>query len=121
MVDVPLTKLLESVTPICTGTSSTSPGRQRNRARQNPAQCSKSLAAASRSRSADPRFHRHFDSLLDFIRAHHIVTIPSDVRPILEETPPFMRATTQASMDTPGPYETHATTAYFNVTLPDPP
>jgi uncharacterized protein (DUF885 family) len=30
-----------------------------------------------------------------------------------------MRATTQASMDTPGPFETHSTTAYFNVTLPD--
>src|SRR6185437_1128961 len=27
---------------------------------------------------------------------------------------------TTASMDTPGPYETHATEAYFNVTLPDP-
>jgi uncharacterized protein (DUF885 family) len=30
-----------------------------------------------------------------------------------------MRATTFASMDTPGPFETHSTTAYFNVTLPD--
>jgi len=65
-------------------------------------------------------FRATFTSLLDFIRAHHIVTIPSDVRPVLEETPPFMRATTQASMDSPGPYETRATTSYFNVTLPDP-
>jgi uncharacterized protein (DUF885 family) len=65
-------------------------------------------------------FRETFSSLLDFIRTHHIVTIPSDVRPVLEETPPFMRATTQASMDSPGPYETHATTSFFNVTLPDP-
>jgi uncharacterized protein (DUF885 family) len=65
-------------------------------------------------------FRATFSSLLDFIRTHHIVTIPSDVRPVLEETPPFMRATTQASMDSPGPYETRATTSYFNVTLPDP-
>jgi len=65
-------------------------------------------------------FRATFDGLLGFIRAHHIVTIPSDVRPIVEETPPFMRATTFASMDTPGPYEAHATEAYFNVTLPDP-
>ena len=65
-------------------------------------------------------FRATFDGLADFIRAHHIVTIPSDVRPIVEETPPFMRATTFASMDTPGPFETHATEAYFNVTLPDP-
>jgi uncharacterized protein (DUF885 family) len=65
-------------------------------------------------------FRATFDGLVSFIRAHHIVTIPSDVRPILEETPPFMRATTIASMDTPGPFETRATEAYFNVTLPDP-
>jgi len=65
-------------------------------------------------------FRATFDSLVAFIRDHHIVTIPSDVRPIVEETPPFMRATTFASMDTPGPYEKHATEAYFNVTLPDP-
>ena len=65
-------------------------------------------------------FRATFDGLVTFIRAHHIVTIPSDVRPILEETPPFMRATTFASMDTPGPFEKHATEAYFNVTLPDP-
>jgi len=65
-------------------------------------------------------FRATFTNLLDFIRSHHIVTIPSDVTPVLEETPPFMRATTQASMDSPGPYETKATTSYFNVTLPDP-
>jgi uncharacterized protein (DUF885 family) len=65
-------------------------------------------------------FASTFDGLLAFIRSHHIVTVPSDIRPTVEETPPFMRATTFASMDTPGPYEKHATEAYFNVTLPDP-
>ena len=65
-------------------------------------------------------FRATFDGLVSFIRTHHIVTIPSDVRSIVEETPPFMRATTFASMDTPGPFETRATEAYFNVTLPDP-
>jgi len=65
-------------------------------------------------------FRATFNGLVTFIRARHIVTIPSDIRPIVEETPPFMRATTFASMDTPGPFETHATEAYFNVTLPDP-
>jgi len=65
-------------------------------------------------------FRTTFDGLIGFIHSHHIITIPSDVRPTLEETPPFMRATTTASMDAPGPYETHSTQAYFNVTLPDP-
>jgi hypothetical protein len=54
-----------------------------------------------------------------FITAHHIVTIPSPVLPIVEETPPFMRALTSASMDTPGPWEKVAKEAFFNVTLPE--
>jgi uncharacterized protein (DUF885 family) len=64
-------------------------------------------------------FRATFDTLIGFIRSHHVITIPSTVRPTVEETPPFMRATTFASMDTPGPYEKKATTAYFNVTLPE--
>ena len=65
-------------------------------------------------------FHDRFNSETEFIRSHHIITIPSDVQPTLEETPPFMRATTQASMDPPGPFEMNSNKAYFNVTLPDP-
>ncbi len=64
-------------------------------------------------------FHDQFDSEIAFIKAKRIITIPSDVQPTLEETPPFMRATTQASMDPPGPFETHSKKAYFNVTLPE--
>jgi uncharacterized protein (DUF885 family) len=64
-------------------------------------------------------FQDTFVSLTTFIDTHHIITIPSKVEPTLEETPPFMRATTSASMDPPGPFETHSTKAYFNVTLPE--
>ncbi|NYF92193.1 DUF885 domain-containing protein [Tunturibacter empetritectus] len=64
-------------------------------------------------------FNDTFSSLIDFINTHHIITIPSKVEPTLEETPPFERATTSASMDPPGPFETHSTKAYFNVTLPE--
>ncbi len=64
-------------------------------------------------------FQSTFSSLIAFIDANHIITIPSKVEPTLEETPPFMRATTSASMDPPGPFETHSTKAYFNVTLPE--
>lgn len=58
--------------------------------------------------------------LKSFIEERHIITIPSPVLPIVEETPPFMRALTFASMDTPGPYERVAKEAFFNVTLPEP-
>jgi uncharacterized protein (DUF885 family) len=64
-------------------------------------------------------FQAKFNSEIDFIHTHRIITIPSEVQPVLEETPPFMRATTQASMDPPGAFETHSTKAYFNVTLPE--
>ena len=65
-------------------------------------------------------FRDTFQGLIQFIQEKHIVDIPSQVRPTLENTPPFMRATTTASMDTPGPFEKVATEAYFNVTVPDP-
>ena len=65
-------------------------------------------------------FRNTFDGLIAFINSHHIITIPGDRKPALQETPPFERATTTASMDTPGPFEKVATEAYFNVTLPQP-
>lgn len=67
-----------------------------------------------------PAFRNLLGSLREFIAAKKIVTIPSPILPILEETPPFMRATTTASMDTPGAYESKATEAMFNVTIPQP-
>ncbi len=65
-------------------------------------------------------FRDTFNSLIAFIQDKKIITIPSDVRPIVQETPPFARALSSASMETPGPYETKATEAFFNVTLPEP-
>jgi uncharacterized protein (DUF885 family) len=56
--------------------------------------------------------------LREYVVAHHLATIPSEVPPLVRETPPSMRATTFASMDTPGPFE-KSTEAYFYVTLPD--
>jgi uncharacterized protein (DUF885 family) len=66
-----------------------------------------------------PAFRNLLGSLRDFIVAKQIITIPSPILPLVEETPPFMRATTTASMDTPGAYESKATEAMFNVTTPE--
>jgi hypothetical protein len=65
-------------------------------------------------------FRNVLGGLQSFIVQHKIIDIPSPVLPILEETPPFERATTFASMDTPGPYENVAKEAFFNVTLAEP-
>ncbi len=60
------------------------------------------------------------DSIARFMTDHHIITIPKAAPARVQETPPFLRATTSASMDIPGPYEKVATEAYYNMTLPDP-
>jgi uncharacterized protein (DUF885 family) len=65
-------------------------------------------------------FRDDLTGIRQYIVDKKIVTIPSPVPPIVEETPPFGRALTFASMDTPGPYETVAKEAFFNVTLPEP-
>jgi uncharacterized protein (DUF885 family) len=65
-------------------------------------------------------FRDDLTGIRQYIVDKKIVTIPSPVPPIVEETPPFGRALTFASMDTPGPYETVAREAFFNVTLPEP-
>jgi uncharacterized protein (DUF885 family) len=65
-------------------------------------------------------FRDKLAGLREFIEEKKIVTLPSQILPIVEESPSFERALTSASMDTPGAYEAKATEAFFNVTLPDP-
>jgi uncharacterized protein (DUF885 family) len=60
------------------------------------------------------------DSIRQFTVNHQIITIPPSEPVRVEETPPFMRSTTSASMDTPGPFETARLDAFYNMTLPDP-
>jgi len=67
-----------------------------------------------------PTFRSQLAGMKSFIEKNKILTIPSEVPPIVQETPPFMRALSSASMDTPGPYEKVAKEAFFNITLPDP-
>lgn len=57
--------------------------------------------------------------LQQFVEQKKIVSIPSTAPATVQETPPFMRALTTASMDTPGPFENVAKEAFFNVTLPE--
>jgi uncharacterized protein (DUF885 family) len=81
------------------------------------------LEAAEKDHPAPDKLLQAFRDTLGGLRAfitkRRIVTIPSSVPPIVEETPPFMRALTTASMDTPGAYEKVAKEAFFNVTLPE--
>lgn len=67
-----------------------------------------------------PDARKNLEAIRQFMIDHKIVTIPSEVRVKLEETPPFARATSTASMDTPGPFETKAAEAYYYITPVDP-
>lgn len=60
------------------------------------------------------------DSLRQFLVDHHIITVPPGDPARVKETPPFMRSTTSASMDTPGPFEPAKLEGRYNMTLPDP-
>jgi uncharacterized protein (DUF885 family) len=60
------------------------------------------------------------NNLRQFLLTHEIVTVPPAPIPQVTETPPFMRALTFASMDTPGPFEDHSIQSFFYVTLPNP-
>jgi uncharacterized protein (DUF885 family) len=63
---------------------------------------------------------QELDALARFMTERRIVTIPEAAPARVQETPPFLRATTSASMEIPGPFEAKATEAYYNMTLPDP-
>ena len=63
-----------------------------------------------------PNTAKDLELIRRFLVDHRLITLPSSVRPRVAETPQFQRATSFASMDTPGPFETKATEAYYYVT-----
>jgi uncharacterized protein (DUF885 family) len=84
---------------------------------KSPAEVMKSLSDAHPT--ADdliPSVRRSLEAARTFVVDKELVTVPSQVRPRVEETPPYARAGSFASMDTPGPYETRATEAFYYVT-----
>jgi len=67
-----------------------------------------------------PDISKDLDSIRSYVIDHKIVGVPSNVRAQVKETPKYDRATTFASMDTPGPFETKATEAFYYVTPVEP-
>ena len=66
-----------------------------------------------------PYARKTLDSIRQFLVDKKIVTMPSEVRVQVKETPQYARETSTASMDTPGPFETKATEAYYYITPVD--
>ncbi len=67
-----------------------------------------------------PDTRQNLEAIRQFLIDKQILTIPSEVRARVEETPKFDRATSFASMDTPGPFEKKAAEAYYYVTPVEP-
>jgi Bacterial protein of unknown function (DUF885) len=63
-----------------------------------------------------PAVKRTVEAARQLLIDKRIITIPSEVRPAILETPPYARIGSFASMDTPGAYETKATKAFYYVT-----
>ena len=63
-----------------------------------------------------PDIAKDLDKVRKYVVSHRLVGIPSEVRAKVKETPQYLRATSFASMDTPGPFEKRATEAYYYVT-----
>ncbi|HEY2102549.1 MAG TPA: DUF885 domain-containing protein [Chthoniobacterales bacterium] len=63
---------------------------------------------------------KNLDQIRSYVVEHKLVTIPSGVRAQVKETPQYDRATSFASMDTPGPFEKRATEAFYYVTPVEP-
>jgi uncharacterized protein (DUF885 family) len=67
-----------------------------------------------------PSVARSVEAARQFVVEKDLVTVPSEVRVTVEATPPYARSGSFASMDTPGPYETKATEAFYYVTPVEP-
>jgi uncharacterized protein (DUF885 family) len=89
-------------------------------AKKTPAEVMRSLSD-DHPTEADliPSARRTIEKVRKFLVDKKIVTIPSEVRPTVLETPPYARNGGFASMDTPGAYEDKATEAFYYVTPPE--
>ena len=63
-----------------------------------------------------PDVAKDLEKIRKYVLNRRLVGIPSDVRAKVKETPQYLRATSFASMDTPGPFENRANEAYYYVT-----
>ncbi|MEY2575119.1 MAG: hypothetical protein QOF80_606 [Verrucomicrobiota bacterium] len=66
-----------------------------------------------------PEMTKRLDAVKKFVADHKLVTIPALAQAQVKETPQDRRATSFASMDTPGPFEKRANESYFYVTPPE--
>src|SRR4029079_14997191 len=67
-----------------------------------------------------PDIAKNLDQIRAYVTEHKIVGLPPSAKAQVKETPQYDRATSFASMDTPGPFEKKATEAFYYVTPVEP-
>src|SRR5437588_3093273 len=66
-----------------------------------------------------PEIAKRLDAVKKFVADRKLVTIPGEAKAQVKETPQDRRATSFASMDTPGPFEKRANESYYYITPPE--
>lgn len=70
-------------------------------------------------KSLVPETRAHLAEIRKFLVDRNIIRFPTEQGVMVDETPTFLRATSFASMDTPGVFEKKATESFYYVTPPD--
>ena len=121
LVDLPPEKILEiGLTQLRKEQKAFAEAARRIDSNKSPAEVFKQMQSehpTPESLLAD--INKDLEQIRKFVVTRKLVTIPSEVRARLKETPQYRRATSFASMDTPGAFEKRATDAYYYVTPPE--
>ncbi|MBX7096536.1 MAG: DUF885 domain-containing protein [Myxococcaceae bacterium] len=118
MIDLPLPELLaRGEAQLAKDAAAFAATAKKIDPRKTPAQVMK-LISAEHPTADDliPSVRRSVDAARQYLVDKDLITLPSEVKPLIEETPAYARSGTFASMDTPGPDETVATEAFYYVT-----
>ncbi len=118
LVDLPPEKILEiGMRELKTEQTSFAEAAKKIDPDKSPAEIFKQIQSEHPTpESLLPDIGKNLEQIRKYVVGHHLVTIPSEVRARVKETPQYRRATSFASMDTPGPFERRATEAYYYVT-----
>jgi len=118
LVDLPPEKILEiGMTQLKAEQNSFAEAAKKIDPRKSPVEIFKQIQSEHPTpESLLPDIAKNLEQIRKYVTGHHLVTIPSEVRARVKETPQYRRATSFASMDTPGPFERRATEAYYYVT-----
>lgn len=120
MVDVPLDRLLEIGEANLARDFAAFSDAARQVEGKSPADAMRSLAAQHPTEGNLVQFASSTaERVRQFVIDRKIIAVPSETRARIIASPPYLRASGFAFMDTPGPFETTAKEAFYYITPPE--